>query len=35
MGCVCDVSEGDLAVFRRFLTLEASDNILMGLYSAL
>ena len=35
MGCVCDVSGGDLAVFRRFLTLEASDNILMGLYSAL
>jgi hypothetical protein len=35
MGCVCDVAGSDLAVFRRFLTLEAPDNILMGLYSAI
>lgn len=35
VSCVCDVAGSDLAVFRRFLTLEASDNILIGLYSAL
>ncbi len=35
VSCVCDVSGSDLPVFLRFLTLEASDNILIGLYSAL
>ena len=35
MGCVCDVAGSDLAVFRRFLSLEASDDILIGLYSTL
>lgn len=33
LGCVCDVAGSDLAVFRRFLSLEASDNILIGIYS--
>jgi hypothetical protein len=35
IGCVFDVAGSDLAVFRRFLTLEASDNTLIGLYSTL
>jgi hypothetical protein len=35
LGCVCDVAGSDLAVFRRFLNLEAPDNILIGLYSAI
>ena len=35
IGCVFDVTGSDLAVFRRFLTLEASDDILIGLYSPL
>ncbi|MBQ4111616.1 MAG: hypothetical protein IJD38_02350 [Clostridia bacterium] len=35
VGLVCDVAGSDLAVFRRYLTLEASDNILIGLYSSI
>ncbi len=30
--CVLDATAADLATFRRFLTLEASEDILMGLY---
>lgn len=32
LSCVLNAAEGDLPVFRRFLSLEASEDILMGLY---
>lgn len=32
ISCVLNAAEGDLAVFRRFLSLEASEDILLGLY---
>jgi hypothetical protein len=35
IGCVCDVAGSDLAAFCRFLTLEASDNIFIGIYSSI
>jgi hypothetical protein len=35
VGCVCDVAGSALNVFRRFLALEASDNVLIGIYSTL
>ena len=35
VSCVFDVAGSDLAVFRRFLALEASDDIPVGLYSTL
>lgn len=31
--CVFDVAEGNLPVFRRYLTLEASEDTIIGLYS--
>lgn len=35
LACVFNVTEGDLPTFRRFLTLEASENTVIGLYGAL
>jgi hypothetical protein len=32
LSCVLNAAEGDLPVFRRFLSLEASEDILLGLY---
>lgn len=32
LSCVLNAAEGDLTVFRRFLSLEASEDILLGLY---
>ena len=34
MSCVLDVAGGDLPAFRRFLTLEASEDTVVGLYSS-
>ena len=34
LSCVLDVAEGDLPTFRRFLTLEASEDTVIGLYGA-
>ena len=34
LSCVLNAAEGDLPVFRRFLSLEASEDILLGLYGA-
>ena len=33
ISCVLDVAGGDLAAFRRFLSLEASEDTVVGLYS--
>ena len=35
VSCVFDVAGSDLAVFRRFLALEASDDLLIGLYNTI
>ncbi len=32
VACVFDIADGDLSTFRRFLTLEAPEDILMGYY---
>ena len=34
ISCVLDVAEGDLPTFRRFLSLEAPENTVIGLYGA-
>lgn len=34
VGCVLNLAEGDLFTFRRFLSLEASEDILVGLYGS-
>ena len=34
LSCVLDVAGGDLATFRRFLYLEASEDTVMGLYGS-
>ena len=35
VSCVLDVAGGDLPTFRRFLSLEASEDTVMGLYGSL
>ena len=35
LSCVLDVAGGDLPTFRRFLSLEASEDTVMGLYGSL
>ena len=35
VACVLNATEGDLTTFRRFLSLEASEDILVGLYGSL
>ena len=35
ISCVLDVAGGDLPTFRRFLSLEASEDTVMGLYGSL
>ena len=32
LSCVLNAAEGDLSVFRRFLSLEASEDVLLGVY---
>ena len=32
LSCVLDVADGDLPTFRRFLSLEASEDTVIGLY---
>ena len=34
VSCVLDVAGGDLSTFRRFLSLEASEDTVMGLYGS-
>lgn len=34
LSCVLDVAGGDLTTFRRFLSLEASEDTVMGLYGS-
>ncbi len=34
LSCVLDASRGDLTTFRRFLSLEASEDTVMGLYGS-
>ena len=34
LSCVLDVADGDLPTFRRFLSLEASEDTVIGLYGA-
>ena len=34
LSCVLDVANGDLPAFRRFLSLEASEDTVIGLYSS-
>jgi len=34
LSCVLDVAGGDLATFRRFLSLEASEDTVIGLYGS-
>ena len=35
VACVLNATEGDLTTFRRFLSLEASEDILVGLYGSI
>ncbi len=35
LSCILNAAGGDLPTFRRFLTLEASEDTLVGLYSAI
>ena len=34
LSCVLDAAGGDLTTFRRFLSLEASEDTIMGLYGS-
>ena len=34
LSCVLDAAGGDLTTFRRFLSLEASEDTVMGLYGS-